>query len=230
MEKNSQIQNKEIIEIVKKINDFCLHRYKFIFICGNGGFGKTTLKQQLVMDLHSRDVQSNYIDMDDFLLESTIRKNTQKEWVNTEGIKKSSYLTWAFRESYAIESLEEIISSLTNGSNITRQLPKTNEEITHRTDSLITIIEGVGTAFLNKNDDTFGIFIMCDLEDEIDRRIQRSRDGENTMSREEIRNKALHRNEQFETTILPEKEKFDLELWSLSNYSFRIDKDRFNVL
>lgn len=76
----------------------------------------------------------------------------------------------------------------------------------------------------------YGIFVLCDFKTEVDRRISRARDGETNLSREEVEEKATERNEQFEVTILPEKNKFDLELWSLENHSFRIDRDDFRIL
>lgn len=216
-------------EIAKKIIDFCLDKYQFIFIGGNGGSGKTTLSQQLVQEINSRGLYTNCVDMDDFMKDSKIRKSTQKEWVDAKNNKRVSYHTWAFKESYNLDFLENLIHSLMNGKDCFYK-NKSGEEIVLKSKFPITIIEGVGTAFLKKEGEIFSIFIMCEFEHEIDRRINRARDGEINLSREEVEKKAVERNEQFEVTILPEKDKFDLELWSLKDHSFRIDRDNLNVL
>ncbi|MCE9548864.1 AAA family ATPase [Candidatus Nomurabacteria bacterium] len=216
-------------EIAKKVIDFCLGKYKFIFISGNGGSGKTTLSHQLVKEINSRGLHANCIDMDEFMIDSKIRKSSKKEWVDALGNKRISYLTWAFKESYNLDSLETCIHSLKNGKDCSYK-SKSGEEVVLKSECSITIIEGVGTAFLKKEEITYGIFVMCDFKHEVDRRINRARDGETNLSREEVEGKATERNEQFEVTILPEKNKFDLELWSLDDHSFRIDRDNLTVL
>lgn len=227
MEETAQIYTDK--EIIKKIVNFCLGKYKFIFISGNGGSGKTTLSKQLVKEINSRGLEANCIDMDDFMIDSKIRKSTQKEWVDANNNKRVSYHTWAFKESYHLDSLENLIHSLMIGD-VCLYKNKNGEEVELKSKSVITIIEGVGTAFLKKEKGMYSIFIMCDFEHEINRRVSRARDGETNLSIEEVEKKAIERNEQFEVTILPEKNKFDLQLWSLEDYSFRIDRDDFNVL
>lgn len=217
-------------EIAKRVVDFCLGKYTFIYISGNGGTGKTTLSKQLVEEINSRGLNANCIDMDDFMIDSDIRKNIQKEWIDVHGNKKVGYMGWAFKESYYIDELEKVIDSLNNQKNPLYK-PKTSSDfIELKSEFPITIIEGVGTAFLEKDETVFSIFTMCDFKNEIDRRILRSRDGENNVSRKEVEDKAIERNEQFKVTILPEKHTFDLELWSLEDYSFRVDRDDLNVL
>ena len=94
----------------------------------------------------------------------------------------------------------------------------------------LTIIEGVGAAFLEKDPKAFGIFLTCDLETEITRRIKRSRDGESNSSQEEIEKHCKERYEQFEAVVLPERKKFDLELQSLEDHSLKVKRDNLNVL
>lgn len=102
-------------EIAKKVVDFCLGKYKFIFISGNGGSGKTTLSKKIVEEINSRGLSANRIDMDDFMIDSSIRKDLQKEWVDKNNNKRISYHTWPFKESYHLDSLENIIHSLMKG-------------------------------------------------------------------------------------------------------------------
>ncbi|MFA6585992.1 MAG: P-loop NTPase fold protein [Candidatus Paceibacterota bacterium] len=216
-------------EIAKKVIDFCLGKYQLIFISGNGGSGKTTLSKQLVKEINSRGLEANCIDMDDFMIDSKIRKSTQKEWIDVKNNKRVSYHTWAFKESYHLDSLETLIHLLMNGKDCSYR-HKSGEETELKSEFPLTIIEGVGTAFLKKEEMMYGIFAMCDFKVEVDRRIKRARDGEDNLSREEVEEKATERNEQFEVTILPEKNKFDLELWSLEDYSFRVERDNLNIL
>jgi uridine kinase len=217
-------------QVAKKVIDFCLGRYKFIFISGNGGSGKTTLSKQLVKEINSRGLDANCIDMDEFLLDSKIRKSAQKEWVDAKNNKRIGTYGWAFKESYHMASLETIIHSLMKGKDIFYKPKKSDEFIEIKAELPITIIEGVGTAFLKKEEMMFGIFVMCGFEAEVDRRIRRARDGEANLSREEVKEKVIERNEQFEVTILPERIKFDLELQSLEDHSFSVERDDLNVL
>jgi len=217
-------------EIAKKVVDFCLGKYKFIYISGNGGSGKTTLSKQLIKEVSSRGLNANRIDMDDFMIDSKIRKSTQKEWIDAKGNKKVGYMGWAFKESYHLAELEEIIHSLMKEKDSFYKPKKSNDFVELKAEFPLTIIEGVGTTFLKKEKMMFSIFAMCDFKAEVDRRIERARDGENNLSRKEVEEKAMERNEQFEVTILSEKNKFDLELWSLEDYSFRKERDNLNVL
>lgn len=227
MEEITKLYNEE--KIAKKVIDFCLGKYKFIFISGNGGSGKTTLGKQLVKEINLRGLEANCIDMDEFMIDSKIRKNTKKEWVDSKNNKRVSYHTWAFKESYHLNLVEELINSLTNEKDFFYKSTKNNKDLELKSEFPLTIIEGVGTAFLKKEDNVYGIFIMCDFEIEVERRINRARDGETNLSRKEVEEKAIERNDQFEMTILPEKHKFDLELWSLKDHSFRVDRDNFNL-
>jgi len=217
-------------QVVKKVIEFCLGKYKFIFISGNGGSGKTTLSKQLVKEINSRGLDANCIDMDEFMLDSKIRKSARKEWIDARNNKRIGTYGWAFKESYHLASLETIIHSIMNGKDSFYKPKKSYEFIEIKAGSPITIIEGVGTAFLKKEEVMFGIFVMCDFKDEVDRRIRRARDGEANLSREEVKEKAIERNEQFEVTILPERNKFALELRSLGDHSFSVERDDLNVL
>ncbi len=228
MEKTAKTYTNE--EIAKKVIDFCLDKYKFIFISGNGGSGKTTLAKNLVKEIESRKLNANCIDTDDFMIDSEIRKNTKKEWIDVNGNKQVSYLGWTFKEAYYLDKLEEVINSLMNGKDSIYKPKRSSEFMTIKADYPLTIVEGVGTAFLKREKESFGIFVMCDFISEVDRRIKRSRDGEDNLLRHEVEAKAIERNEQFKMTILPEKDKFDLELFSQYDHSFVVVRDNLNIL
>lgn len=66
--------------------------------------------------------------------------------------------------------------------------------------------------------------MMCDPEIELQRRLERNRDGESDVSREQVQQKLIERNEQFEINILPERDKFDIELWSHEDYTIEIKR------
>ncbi len=216
-------------QIAKRVADFCLGKYRFIFVSGNGGAGKTTFAKDLVSEITSRSAEVNYIDTDEFVLDTKMRKSAKKVWIDAEGNAHESEYTTSFRESYYLNAVEAIIYSLNKGQNCYFKLKKGNQFVEVKTEASLTIIEGVGSAFLEKNKETFGIFLMCDRAVEISRRIDRARDGEENLSREEIEKKCIERDEQFRTMVLPERKKFDLEFSSGEDYSLTVARDDFNL-
>ena len=62
--------SKEIIANI--IVNFCLGKYKFIYISGNGGAGKTTLSQQLGKEINSMGLAVNCIDMERILFKAQV--------------------------------------------------------------------------------------------------------------------------------------------------------------
>jgi uridine kinase len=216
-------------KVVKTILDFCINNYKLIYISGNGGSGKTTLSKHLIDEMNSRGYKVNCIDMDEFVLDTKMRKSGKKKWLDLKNNIRESEYTTSFKESYYLAAPEVIVHSLMSNKDCFYKPKKSDEFIEIHHKYPLTIIEGVGTAFLNKNRFAFSVFLMCDQELETQRRIMRSRDGESNLSFEEVNRKSIERKEQFEVFILPEKSKFDLELWSLEDYSFKIERDDFDL-
>jgi len=72
--------------------------------------------------------------------------------------------------------------------------------------------------------------MMCDQEIEIKRRIARARDGEPDLTYDQIRDRVIERNKQFEVTILPRKDQCDLELRSHKDHSIEILKDEVSSI
>jgi len=217
-------------EIVKKIVDFCLGKYKFIFISGNGGSGKTTFSKKIVEEINSRGLNANRIDTDDFMIDTEIRKSAKKEWIDKNNNKRISDHGSVFREAYHLDSLEDIVHSLINNEDSYYKSKNSEELIELKSDLPITIIEGIASAFLEKNDMVYSILLICNIEIEVNRRIDRARNGENNLPREAVEKKCSERREQFEITVLSEKDNFDLRLFSLENHSFVIERDILNVL
>ncbi|NOT38041.1 MAG: hypothetical protein HOP11_11755 [Saprospiraceae bacterium] len=215
-------QNEELAELLVK---FVLNKYKFIYISGNGGSGKTTFSKILVDKLESMQIGVNCIDMDEFVLDTKMRKSAQKQWLDEFGNNRVSEYTTSFKESYYLSAAEVIIHSIKNGLNCFYKPKKSKTFVQVFANYPITIIEGVGSAFLEKNNDAIGLFFMCDEEIEVARRIQRARDGESQLEYVDVKRKAVERNEQFRINILPNKSKFDIELSSLENYDLQITKD-----
>lgn len=224
----SEIYKKE--QIAKKVIDFCLGKYKIIFISGNGGSGKTTLSKELVKEINSRGLNANRIDTDDFMIDTEIRKNAKKEWIDANNNKRISDHGSVFKEAYNLSSLEDVVNSLMNNEDSFYKSKKRNDFVKLKAEFPITIIEGIASAFLEKNDTIYSILLTCDLETEINRRISRARNGEDNLPRETVEKKVLERREQFEITVLSGKDNFDLELWSLPDYSFRVDRDDYNII
>ena len=216
MEETAKIYTDQ--EVIKKIVDFCLGKYKFIFISGNGGSGKTTLSKKMVEEINSRGLKANRIDTDDFMIDTEIRKSAQKEWIDKNNNKRISDHGSVFKEAYHLASLESVVHSLMNNENCSYKPRKSEELIELKPDASITIIEGIASAFLDKNKLAYSVLLTCDMETEINRRIGRNRNGEDNLSREAVEIKASERREQFEITVLSEKDNFDLELLSLENH------------
>lgn len=216
-------------EISSALINFCLNKFKFIYISGNGGSGKTTFAKSLVKQLNSMNINSNYIDTDEFVLDAEIRKSAKKKWIDVNGNERISEYTTSFPESYYLPALKTIIYSLRQGKDCYYKPKKKNEFIELKAEFPVTIIEGVGVAFLEKTKDTIGLFFTCNEDVEIERRIQRARNGEDVMSYEEVRKKVIERNNQFNVSVLPNKSKFDIELYSSKDFNLSVIRDGLNI-
>ena len=65
-----------IDEFSNKIIDYCKnHNLRKVYICGNGGAGKTTLSKKLY-EIGSKYGKSNIISLEDFMADTEMRKNT----------------------------------------------------------------------------------------------------------------------------------------------------------
>src|SRR5574344_35312 len=122
-------------QIVNEVIDFCLGKYKFIFISGNGGSGKTTLGKEFVSEINYRGLESNYIDMDEFVLDTKMRKSGKKEWIDLNNNIKESYYSTSFKESYYLNAVEAIIYSLNDNLDCYFKTKKSGDFIKLKTNS-----------------------------------------------------------------------------------------------
>lgn len=209
----------------KNIIDHCLtNNIKYIFIIGNSCSGKTTLSN-IIKDETEKLGKVNIINMDDFIVNKKLRDSALLEYKPNATSRCSA----ALKEAYFIESANEIIYNLSNGNNYYHKTAKSNEKYTlFYSNAIFTIAEGVGVAFLNKeNLSSLNIFLECSPENEINRRAARK---ENEPSKEMVLNNYRVRREQFELSILPYKKECQILATSLDNYDLEIVEDKLGVV
>ena len=213
-----------IDEFSNKIEKYCKEKnIKKIYICGNGGAGKTTLSKKLY-EIGSTYGKSNIISLDDFMANTEMRKNSVNTWVE-DGVEHSYRYTSSNRETYFIKHVYEILYNLDNGNNYyyfpRRYETKNNIRLLY-TNYFLTVIEGIGTAFMDRSkDDSISIFITCSKEDEKRRRAERL---DTHKEREIIELYDENRSSQFRAFVLPKAETFDIVAQSKLNYDIEITR------
>lgn len=211
-------------EFAKKIIDYCqINNKRKVYICGNGGAGKTTLSKRLYA-LGSKFGKSNIISLDDFMADTEMRKNAINTW-DEDGVEHSHRYTSSNKETYFIKHVYEVIYNLDNGNNYyyfpRRYETKNNIRLLY-SDYFLTVIEGIGTSFLDINqEDSLSIFLTCSKEDEIKRRAERLKTHR---ERESIELYDDKRSSQFRAFVLPRANKFDIIAQSNANYDIKIVK------
>lgn len=209
-------------DLAEKIIKHCKNNnINKLYICGNGASGKTTLSN-VIYDKAKKYGNVNLISTDDFIVDTELRNNSNASWNDNGKIKKGRY-TSAFKNSYFIKNVEEIIYNLDHGNNH-YYFPKKEQIRLLKSEYFLTIIEGIGTAFLNfENDKSLGIFLQCNKENEIKRRIKRAGNSLE-QSEEQINSLYEERNSQFKANILTNITKFDIVLESNNNFEINIIK------
>lgn len=216
-------------DVVEKIASYCINNnIKFIYISGNGGSGKTTLSKMIKNEIEKYGV-CNTIEMDDFVVDTTLRNNAVVTWIDPKtGDEHSGKYTTSFEASYFMQNIKAIICNLRRGNNYWHwpKKGKTCDDsvVEFKANAKLTIVEGISSVFLNKDNDVLSIFLTCSKEVEIERRILRAR-SENEKNRDLVEKSYIVRNSQFEANILPHKNKADISMISLEDFSFKIEKD-----
>lgn len=226
-------KNYEPAKLAKKIVQTCLSsNKKFIFISGNGGSGKTELSKIICKEA-SKYGHVNVLDMDDFVVDTKLRNSATATWTDVElGEQKGRYTT-AFAASYFLQNIKAIIFNLENGNNYYHWPKKAKESKECRLlygDAVLTIIEGVGTVFLDKKEtNSVSIFMQCSKEIELARRIKRGQFS-NEKNAEEVHKKYAERNSQYETNIEPHMMDYKIVLESMEDFSLQVMRDDYKIL
>ena len=207
-------------EFAKYIVDYCSdNKINKLYICGNGGSGKTTLSYSIQKE-GSKYGDVNIISTDDFIVNTELRKNATNKWVNNSQEYSYRY-TSSNKESYFIKNIDEILYNIDHGINC-YYFPKHYEEENSikqlHSNYYLTIIEGVGTAFLNRSN-SLSIFLKCSEETEKERRIKRT----NELNRNSIELYDELRTKQFENNVLIHIDEFNM-IVNTDNNMFEIVK------
>ena len=213
-------------DFTNQVIDYCKRNNKRkVYICGNGGAGKTTLSKKLY-ELGSKHGKSNIISLDDFMADTQMRKNSVNTW-QENGVEHTYRYTSSNKETYFIKHVYEILYNLDNGNNYyyfpRRYETKNNIRLLYA-NYFITVIEGIGTAFMEKNkDDSISIFITCSKEVEEKRRAERL---ETHKERESIELYDENRSSQFRAFVQPKSTEFDIIAESGEDYDIKINEDK----
>lgn len=145
----------------------------------------------------------NLISMDDYIVDTTLRKNSETTWT-IDGKEYKGRYTSCCEGSYFLRGVLPVLFALREG-NDTYILPKRSDCILLSGKAQLTIVEGIGTVFLPADKDVVKIWFECDKDTEISRRIER----DTKLTKEEIYNAYEDRTSQFRANILPYKKDFD---------------------
>lgn len=138
-------------DIADGVARFCLNeKSKFVFISGNGASGKSSLSQLISHSLEQ--IQEVFrvnpiISLDDLLVNTAMRKNSEIKWVDNEGITHLGTATSSMPESYFLPAVRELLFNLKQGNSVYFG-DKSGQKLINS--DKITIFEGVGVTFVDK--------------------------------------------------------------------------------
>lgn len=211
----------KIEEITKRIIYICKeNNFNKIYICGNGCSGKTTLSKKIQEEaIHYGNV--NLISTDDFLVNTILRKNGISKWTENE-VEYIGRYTSSNYESYFWKNIYELIYNIDHGVDCF-YFPKRYKEKNNirqlKSEYFLTIIEGVGTVFLDKDKDkSLTIFLKCNTENEIQRRKSRTEQ----LNRNPIELYSEERSSQYRVNILSHENEFDLIIENDEEFNYKI--------
>lgn len=196
------------------------NNYRKIYICGNGSSGKTTLSKSLYNKASTIGI-CNLISLDDYLVDITLRKNSIYTWYENDKEYQGRY-TSSCKESYDLKSVYALLYNLDNGLD-TYYFPLSYQE-KHNirrlyTNYTLTILEGVGTVFLDKDaNESLTILLGCSKELEIKRRSKRTKELKRDISEnfDEVRSR------EYQVNVLNQKDIFDLVITSDEDYKYHL--------
>ncbi len=196
------------------------NNYRKIYICGNGSSGKTTLSKSLYNKASTIGI-CNLISLDDYLVDINIRKNSLYTWYEDDKKYQGRY-TSSCKESYDLKSVYALLYNLDNGLD-TYYFPLRYQE-KHNirrlyTNYTLTILEGVGTVFLDKDaNESLTILLGCSKELEIKRRSKRTKE----LKRDISENFDEVRANEYRVNVLSQKDTFDLVIKSDEDYKYHL--------
>jgi len=191
-----------------------------IYICGNGGSGKTTLSRKIYEEA-TKYGSVNIISLDDFMADTTLRMNSTVKW-NENGINYAGRYTSSNFETYFLKNVYEIIYNIDNGIDCF-YFPKRYKEKNNirqlKSDYFLTIIEGVGTVFLEKDKEKcLTVLLKCSKENEIKRRMIRAEQ----LKRNSIELYDEKRSSQYRVNVLSREKEFDLIIENDEEFNYEI--------
>lgn len=227
------MKNRSILSIAKKIVKFCISTdKKFLFISGNGGSGKTELSKIIAKEM-SKYGSINLLETDDFVVDTKLRNSGTVIWEDNHKKQQKGRYTTSIEASYFLQNIKAIIYNIKKWNNYyhwPKKATKPEECILLYWNAILTIVEGVGTAFLEKEqDNSVSIFLWCKKKLEIDRRMKRGR-LDNEKNIKDIKKIFDERNSQFKAIIKPHISEYPIILESIEDFSLNIIRDDFNVL
>ena len=194
--------------------------YRKIYICGNGSSGKTTLSKSLYNKASTIGI-CNLISLDDYLVDITLRKNSLYTWYENDKKYQGRY-TSSCKESYDLKCVYALLYNLDNGLD-TYYFPLRYQE-KHNirrlyTNYTLTILEGVGTVFLDKDaNESLTILLGCSKDLEIKRRSKRTKE----LNRDISENFDEVRSREYRVNVLSQKDTFSLIINSDENYQYHL--------
>lgn len=213
----------DIIKLASFVIDYCKNNnLNKIYICGNGTSGKTTFSKK-IQEEALKYGNVNLISTDDFMVDENLKRNSICKWME-DGIQYTGRYTSSNVESYFLKNIYEILYNIDNGIDLyyfPRRYKENNNIRKLYSDYFLTIIEGMGTAFLGKDKkDSLTLLLKCSLAEEIKRRKERTE----KLSRDPIEMYDEKRSSQYRVNILNNEDKYDFVIENDEKFDYTIIK------